>query len=82
MMGLPAGHPEGFYEAYANLYHSFCEKLLDRANGCLKDEGYYYFPHVQDGLNGVKYVQACVDSHKSGNVWVNLDAAADCEAGL
>ena len=79
---LPAGHPEGFYEAYANLYHSFCEKLLDRANGCLKDEGYYYFPHVKDGLNGVKYVQACVDSHKSGNVWVNLDAAADCEARL
>ena len=72
---LPTGHPEGFYEAYANLYHSFCEKLLDRINGCLKDESYYYFPHGSDGLGGVKYVQAAVDSHKSGNVWVALDEA-------
>lgn len=61
---LPAGHPEGFYEAYANMYHSFCEKLLDRMNGCLKEERYYYFPHAFDGLAGVKYVQAAVDSQR------------------
>ena len=75
---LPAGHPEGFYEAYANMYHSFCEKLLDRMNGCLKEECYYYFPHAFDGLAGVKYVQAAVDSQRKGNVWVALDDAAKC----
>ena len=73
---LPTGHPEGFYEAYANMYHSFCEKLLDKSNGCLKDESYYYFPHVMDGLSGVRYVQASVDSYKKGSVWVNLKDAS------
>lgn len=70
---LPTGHPEGFYEAYANLYHAFCACLLDRANGIEKDASAYYYPHVQDGLAGVRYVKACVESHKKGNVWVSLD---------
>ena len=47
-------------------------------NGCLKEECYYYFPHAFDGLAGVKYVQAAVDSQRKGNVWVALDDAAKC----
>ncbi len=74
---LPTGHPEGFYEAYANLYHAFCECLLDRANGVEKEAGAYYYPHVKDGLDGVRFVQACVDSYKNGNIWIRLDDASE-----
>lgn len=70
---IPAGHPEGFYEAFANIYHEFCRHLLDKKNGICKDSREYFYPHLQDGVDGVRYVQACVESQKRGNVWVRLD---------
>lgn len=76
---IPAGHPEGFFEAYGNLYRAFCERLLDEANGCLKEESAYFYPHVGDGVAGVRYVQACVDSYQAGSKWVSL---ADAKASF
>ena len=69
---LPAGHPEGFYEAFANIYHEFCRKLLDNKNGIHKPEEEYFYPHVQDGVDGVRFVHACVESQRKGNTWVAL----------
>ena len=69
---IPAGHPEGFYEAFANIYRAFCSHLLDIRNGAAKEAGEYFYPKAQDGLDAVRFVQACVQSHEKGNRWVRL----------
>ncbi|MCB6366810.1 Gfo/Idh/MocA family oxidoreductase [Intestinibacillus massiliensis] len=68
---LPAGHPEGFYEAFANIYRAFCTHLLDKKNGV--DGGGYFHPTAQDGVDGMRFVAASVKSYQEGNVWVRLD---------
>ena len=67
---LPAGHPEGFYEAFANVYKSFCKTLLAKMEGT--DAGAYRYPTLEDGLAGIRFVQACLRSDRAGNVWEKL----------
>lgn len=69
MSRIPAGHPEGFYEAFGNIYHSFCTLLLDKANGTPGAHPYFH-PSGQDGVDGVRLVEACVRSNRAGNIWV------------
>ncbi|MDR1801472.1 MAG: Gfo/Idh/MocA family oxidoreductase [Lachnospiraceae bacterium] len=67
---LPAGHPEGYYEAFGNIYEGFCREILDKKAG--KTDGKYIYPKVSDGVRGVKFIHACVKSDKDGNVWTKL----------
>ena len=69
---LPAGHPEGYYEAFANVYKSFCKTLLAQMEGAKICE--YHYPTLTDGLAGLRFVQACLKSNASGNCWVPLDS--------
>jgi len=70
MSHLPAGHPEGYYEAFGNIYHEFCRNILDRKN---KISGEIYrYPTVSDGVRGVKFIRACIESNAKGNIWRNL----------
>lgn len=64
------GHPEGLFEAFGNIYHSFCEILLARKDDRTPDS--YTFPTVEDGLNGLRFIQACVQSNRAGNGWVDV----------
>lgn len=68
---IPAGHPEGFYEAFGNIYHSYCEHLLAKLEGRTPES--YTYPTIDDGITGLKFVNACVESDTNGNVWVDLD---------
>lgn len=68
---LPAGHPEGFYEAFANVYKSFCKTLLAKMEG--GDAGDYRYPTLEDGIAGLRFVQACLQSDAQGNAWVELE---------
>lgn len=67
---LPSGHPEGFYESFGNLYRGFCKHLLQLKTGA--DPGSYTYPTVEDGVRGIKFVEACLKSNEKGNVWVEL----------
>lgn len=67
---LPAGHPEGFYEAFGNIYHSFCAHLLAKKTG--GDPGTFRHPTIEDGIAGLRFVDACVKSNAQGNTWVSL----------
>ena len=69
---LPAGHPEGFFTAFANIYSAFAEAIYDKADGIEKDEESYGYPTVEMGLDGVKFVNRCVDSSDAGSVWVDF----------
>ena len=67
---LPAGHPEGFYEAFGNIYHSYCAHLIARRDGT--PAGTLRHPTIEDGLAGMRFVDACLKSHENGSIWVDL----------
>jgi hypothetical protein len=67
---LPAGHSEGFYEAFGNIYRSFCIHLLALKSG--GDPGTFLHPTIDDGLAGLRFVEACIKSNANGNVWTNV----------
>lgn len=68
---LPGGHPEGFIEAFANLYRGVGEAVRSqksgRGAGALAGE----VPGAEDGRLGVRFVEACVESGKS-DAWVRV----------
>lgn len=70
MSHLPSGHPEGYYESFGNIYRAFCQDIIARRNG--KDKKTFRYPDVHDGIQGVRFVNACVKSNRLGNVWVDL----------
>jgi predicted dehydrogenase len=67
---LPSGHPEGFFEAFGNIYRGFCSALLKEKYGV--DVGSFDYPTVDDGVHGLKFIDACIESNAKGNVWVEL----------
>ena len=67
---LPSGHPEGIYVAFANIYRNYVSALIARKNG--EDAAGYDFPTVEDGVSGVRFIQAVVDSAASYAAWVEL----------
>lgn len=69
---LPSGHPEGYFEAFGNIYSAYCEHLLAIKRGETPDTT-YTFPTVHDGVVGMKFIKACVESNQKGNVWVDLN---------
>jgi predicted dehydrogenase len=64
---IPAGHPEGFLEGFANLYQDIAD--LIQAKGNLKDS---LVPTAQDGLRGLQFVDAAVKSNKAGTTWLPI----------
>jgi len=67
---VSAGHHEGFFEAFGNIYRGFCHHLLAKKEG--REAESYTFPTIADGLDGMKFIAACVESHRAGNIWVTL----------
>lgn len=64
------GHHDGFNEAFGTIYRSYCEVLLAKKEN--REPGNYTFPTIDDGVDGMRFVEACVESHKNGNVWVEI----------
>lgn len=69
---IPSGHPEGYFEAFANIYNTFSKALLKKKAGEALTEDDLDFPTVQDGINGVKFIDACVASSQKGAVWLEV----------
>jgi predicted dehydrogenase len=65
------GHPEGFHEAFANLYADAAEAIVARRTGSQPDPLALDFPTVEDGARGVKFVDAAVASHRAGGRWTD-----------
>ncbi|MEP2278904.1 Gfo/Idh/MocA family oxidoreductase [Maribacter sp.] len=64
---LPAGHPEGIFDSMANIYKGVARAI----RGEKYNDG--EFPTMTDGVRGMNFIEATVDSHKSGNTWVALE---------
>lgn len=69
---IPAGHPEGYLEGFANIYKEAAEAIIAARDGSPVPEGVIY-PTVYDGLKGVQFVSACVKSSARNAAWVKLD---------
>ncbi|MGI6076942.1 MAG: Gfo/Idh/MocA family protein [Fastidiosipilaceae bacterium] len=68
---LPSGHPEGFFEAFGNIYRGYCSALLNKKYDAHCET--FDFPTVEDGLFGLKFVDACIESDQKGNIWVEIE---------
>lgn len=68
----PSGHPEGYLEAFANVYQSFARAVADFKTGKKIDSAKYDFPDVEDGLRGMAFIEACVKSSKQKQKWVPI----------
>ncbi len=71
---LPAGHPEGFVEAFANLYRNYALALQARLAGEQPAPEHMDFPTVHDGVRGMAFITACVASSASDQKWTKLEA--------
>ena len=70
---IPAGHPEGFLEAFANIYNNFANELSDLISGKeVIGHKEYDYPKVQDGVRGMKFLEAVVKSSENRNQWVKI----------
>ena len=69
---IPAGHPEGFIEGFANLYRNFATVLAARLAGTSPDPLAVDFPTVDDGVRGMKFIAAVVASSQNGGRWTPL----------
>jgi predicted dehydrogenase len=66
---LPAGHPEGFLEAFANVYTAAFEDMIVRAGGTTVTARDSLYPNILDGLEGVAFVNGCVASSRDWGAW-------------
>ncbi|MGO4920331.1 Gfo/Idh/MocA family protein [Maribacter spongiicola] len=64
---LPAGHPEGIFDSMANIYKGVAKAIRGQEYNSGE------FPTMTDGVRGMNFIEATVDSHKSGNTWVALE---------
>lgn len=69
---IPSGHPEGYYEAFATIYSDFADALNQLKSGKDISEVEIHYPPVEAGVEGVRFINACVDSSKNGAVWTKL----------
>ena len=66
---IVAGHPEGFHEAFANLYADAAEAIAARRSGQPADPLALHFPNSLDGLLGVQFVAAVIQSSANHGTW-------------
>jgi predicted dehydrogenase len=70
---LPAGHPEGYLEAFANLYKNFAHQIKARLSDTAPDPDLLDVPGVADGVRGMLFIDKVVESSENGAEWVNFE---------
>lgn len=70
---LPPGHPEGFIEAFANVYRGVFDAIDAHAQGRPWSAG-AGFAGAEDGARGVRFVNACVESSRRGGIWLPFES--------
>jgi predicted dehydrogenase len=68
----PSGHPEGYIEAFANIYRNFAFAVNQYIEGSTPDLSLMDYPGIDDGVKGMAMVHAVVKSSKDGNLWTDV----------
>ena len=69
---IPFGHPEGFIEAFANVYNCASVAIKDEIAGKFPRKSGYDFPNIRDGIIGMAFIETVVKSSKSKQKWVSF----------
>ena len=69
---IPSGHPEGYFESFANIYSTYLTALGKRKCGQALSGDDLDFPSIGDGIRGVRFIERCVESSKKGASWVEF----------
>ena len=68
---VPPGHPEGYLEGFANIYSDVANALIDKKNNEF-DINKYHYPTVEDGLEGIRFIERSIASSNSDSSWINF----------
>lgn len=68
---MPAGHPEGYVEGFANLYSNAADQIWAQIDGIDPDPLSCSLPTVEDGARGMKFIHSCVESNRAGGRWTS-----------
>lgn len=68
----PPGHPEGYLEAFANIYRSFANHLAAHLEKSTPDPRWLDYPRIEDGVRGMAFIEAVVASSKANAAWTPL----------
>jgi predicted dehydrogenase len=66
----PGGHPEGYLEAFGNIYHNFAQTLLSKLEGKQPTKEMLDFPGAEDGVRGMEFIESVVASGQSKEKWI------------
>ena len=71
---MVAGHPEGFPEGFANIYSDAAEAIAARRSGKQANPLALHFPTSADGLAGIQFIEAAIESSNNAGRWVKCAA--------
>ncbi len=69
---IPSGHPEGYFEAFAQLYKDIADQIASRLLKQEAPEASRLVPGVSDGVEGMRFIEAVLRSSKNGSAWTSL----------
>ena len=69
----PAGHPEGYVEAFANLYRNFARCIYAERNGETPKEEWKDFPGIEDGIRGMAFIEHVLKSTETEYKWTSFE---------
>lgn len=73
----PGGHPEGYLEAFGNIYRNFARTLMAKMNGESIDADLVEFPSVKEGIRGMAFIDNVVRSHESNEKWTSFEVSVE-----
>jgi predicted dehydrogenase len=68
----PAAHPEGYLEAFANIYRNFANHIRAVSDGTEPDPVALDYPKISDGIRGMAFIEAVVKSSAANAAWTVL----------
>lgn len=68
----PPAHPEGYLEAFANVYRSFANHIRAFIDGSVPDQASLDYPKIHDGIRGMAFIEAVVESAAANAAWTRL----------
>ena len=69
---IPAGHPEGYLEGFANLYTEAADAIVAVNDGASRKSAMGLLPGIEEGLAGMAFINACVESSSQNSAWIGL----------
>lgn len=69
---IPSGHPEGYLEAFAQLYKDLAEQIVSRREKRAPDPLSLLAPTVEDGVEGVRFIKTALESSRNGSEWTAI----------